>query len=60
MNPPKKMAQLIEDGLFKDRDLNCAETVLYAANETYPKFLTAASKTAQNRLFWPNSARFFA
>ena len=35
MSSSKKTAQLIEDGFFKDRDLNCAETVLYSANETY-------------------------
>lgn len=28
------MEQLIRDGFFTDRDLNCAETLLHAANET--------------------------
>lgn len=29
------MTHIIENGLSKDKDLNCAETVLYAANEAY-------------------------
>lgn len=29
------MTAIIENGLSKDKDLNCAETILYAANESY-------------------------
>ena len=35
MDSPKKVEQLIEEGFFKSKDLNCAETVLSAANEVY-------------------------
>jgi C_GCAxxG_C_C family probable redox protein len=29
------MEKLIEEGFFSDADLNCAETILHAANEVY-------------------------
>jgi C_GCAxxG_C_C family probable redox protein len=29
------MEELIEEGFFSDKDLNCAETILHAANEVY-------------------------
>lgn len=35
MDSLKKTEQLIETGFFAGKDLNCAETVLAAANETY-------------------------
>ncbi|MGE4488683.1 MAG: C-GCAxxG-C-C family (seleno)protein [Kiritimatiellales bacterium] len=35
MNTLKKTETLIENGLFAGKDLNCTETVLAAANETY-------------------------
>lgn len=35
MKPLKKTEQVIEAGFFSDRDLNCAESVLAAANKTY-------------------------
>lgn len=35
MDSPGKTEQLIENGFFAGKDLNCAETVLAAANEAY-------------------------
>jgi C_GCAxxG_C_C family probable redox protein len=31
----REIEKLIESGFFADKDLNCAETVLHAANEVY-------------------------
>lgn len=43
MDCPKKTEPLIETNHFAGKDLNCAETILAAANETYKWELQAAA-----------------